>query len=120
MVDAAKKLASNDVGAMPVCDPDGRLGGVVTDRDIVVKVLAAGQDPSSVKVSDIADQPEVVTVGADDSVEEAIQTMKDNVVRRLPVIDDRDLVGMVSQADIARNCSPEQVADLVGAISDAP
>jgi CBS domain-containing protein len=66
------------------------------------------------------DKTEVVTIGADDSVEEAIRTMKQHAVRRLPVIDGRDLVGMVSQADIARAMPDAKIGDLVDAISSAP
>jgi CBS domain-containing protein len=118
--DAAQRLAADDIGILPVCNADGRLEGVVTDRDLVVKVLAAGLDPTSTTVGDLATQSEVVTIGADDSVELAMRTMKDHAVRRLPVIDGTELVGMVAQADIARNCPPEQVGELVESISSAP
>ena len=117
--EAAKKMASDDIGAMPICNGEGQLQGMITDRDIVVKVLAAGKDPSKVKVKELADQPEVVTIGADDSVEEALRTMKKHAVRRLPVIDGTELVGMVAQADIARNLPETKVGDLVDAISSA-
>jgi CBS domain-containing protein len=120
VADVARKLEQEDVGALPVCDTEGRLEGMVTDRDLVVKVLAAGLDPTTTTVGSIADQAEVVTIGADDSVEEALRTMGDHAVRRLPVIDGTDLVGMVSQADVARACPPEQVGQLVEAISSAP
>ncbi len=114
--DAAKRLAAESIGAVPVCDTDGRLRGVVTDRDLVVEVIAAGKDPAATKVIDLV-QGEAVTIGADDSVEEAIRTMQQHKVRRLPVIDGTQLVGMVSQADIARACPPERVGELVAAIS---
>ena len=119
VADAAKKMAQEDFGALPVCK-DGKLQGMVTDRDLVVGVLAEGRDPSATKVSEVIDLVEVVTIGADDSVEDAIRTMKDHAVRRLPVIDGTDLVGMVSQADIARAMPDAKVGDLVGAISQAP
>jgi len=118
--DAARKMADQNVGAIPVCDTDGRLCGVVTDRDLAVKIVAAGQDPETVRLSELVDANEVVTIGADDSVEEAIRTMKDHAVRRLPVIDGHDLVGMVSQADIARAMPDTTIGDLVDAISSAP
>jgi CBS domain-containing protein len=119
-LDAARRLAETDVGALPVCSAEGRLQGVVTDRDLVVKVLARGLDPSQVTLAEVADQPEVVTIGADDDAEEAIETMKRHAVRRLPVIDGHELVGMVSQADIARALPDVTVGDLVEAISAAP
>jgi CBS domain-containing protein len=120
VAEAAEKMAQNDYGAMPICNGEGRLQGMLTDRDIVVKVIAAGRDPQRCTVEELADQPEVVTIGADDSVEEALATMKKHKVRRLPVIDGTDLVGMVSQGDIATNYPEEKVGDLVEAISAAP
>jgi CBS domain-containing protein len=89
---------------------------MITDRDIVVKAVAEGADPTATKVEAFCeDKP--VTIGADDSVEEALQTMTDHGVRRLPVIDGHDLIGMVSQADVAKNLPEEQVGELVEAIS---
>jgi CBS domain-containing protein len=117
VAEAAKKLADSSIGAVPVCDADGKLRGVVTDRDLVIEVMAAGKVPSETKLIDLV-HGEAVTIGADDSVEEAIETMKQHQVRRLPVIDGTKLVGMVSQADVARACPPEKVGDLVAAISN--
>lgn len=120
VAEAAQRMADEDYGALPICNGDGHLEGVITDRDIVVKVIARGLDPAATKVGELAGSGEVVTIGADDSAEEAIRTMKDHGVRRLPVIDGTDLVGMVSQADIARALPDARVGDLVGAISEAP
>ena len=118
VLDAAKQLAQLDVGSMPICGEDDRLKGMLTDRDIVVKVLAEGKDPSSVKAGELGTgDGTVVTIGADDSVDEALATMSQHQVRRLPVIDGKKLVGIVSQADIARNIDEEKVGDLVEAIS---
>jgi len=119
LADAAKRLADLDVGAMPICGEDERLKGMVTDRDIVVHVLAQGKDPAETKAIELG-VDEVVTIGADDSVSEAIATMKGAKVRRLPVIDGHDMIGIVSQADIARNLSDDKIGDLVEAISSAP
>ena len=118
--DAARRLAECNIGAMPVCNADRRLEGMITDRDIAVKVVAAGLDPNSTTVGDVIRPTEVVTIGADDSVEEALRTMKDHAVRRLPVIDGREVVGMVTQADVAMNLPEGKVGDLVEAISAAP
>jgi CBS domain-containing protein len=115
---AAQRLAELDVGAMPICGEDERLKGMLTDRDIVVKVLAQGKNPSDVRAGELG-QGKPVTIGADDSVDEALATMKDHGVRRLPVIDGHDLVGMVSQADVARHLDEEKVGDLVEAISES-
>jgi CBS domain-containing protein len=119
VADAAKRLAELDVGSMPICGEDDRLKGMVTDRDIVVKVIAEGKDPSEVKVSELA-QGKPVTIGADDSVDEALDVMAEHKIRRLPVIDGHDLVGIVAQADIATEVSEKKVGDLVEAISAAP
>jgi len=117
--DAAKKMLDLDVGALPICGEDNRLKGMLTDRDIVVKAIAQGQSPAEVRAGDLG-EGKPVTIGADDSAEEALQTMIDRKVRRLPVIDGHDLVGVVSQADIATNLSDEKTGTLVEAISAAP
>jgi CBS domain-containing protein len=119
LVEAARRMKELGVGALPICGEDNRLKGMITDRDIVVGCIADGGDPSSVKVSELA-EGKPVTIGADDSVEEALHTMRDHGVRRLPVIDGHELVGVVSQADIAKNLPEESVGELVEAISSAP
>jgi CBS domain-containing protein len=119
ILDAAKRLADLDVGALPICGEDNRLKGMLTDRDIAVKVLAQGKDPSSTTAGELG-QGKPVTIGADDSVEEALRTMASHKVRRLPVIDGHDLIGIVSQADLARNVDEDKVGELVEAISAAP
>lgn len=116
---AAQKMRDLGVGALPICGEDNRLKGMITDRDIVLNCVAEGMDTTQTKVQDYAGA-EVVTIGADDSVEEALTTMSRAGVRRLPVIDGHDLVGMVSQADIARNLPEDKVGDLLEAISSAP
>jgi CBS domain-containing protein len=119
VTDAARKMRDLGVGALPICGEDNRLAGMITDRDIVLTCVAEGHDTTEMKVSEYAGD-EVVTIGADDSVDEALATMTRAGVRRLPVIDGHDLVGMVSQADIARNLPDDKVGDLVAAISSAP
>src|SRR4051812_48785301 len=121
VLEAAKRLAELDVGSMPICGEDDRLKGMLTDRDIVVKVLARGKDPSSTKAGELGQgDGKTITIGADDSIEEALRTMIEHKVRRLPVIDGHRLVGIISQADIARNLDEEKTGDLVEAISSAP
>ena len=119
LVDAARKMRELDVGALPICGEDDRLKGMLTDRDIVVKALAQGKDPSSTRAGELA-EGKPVTIGADDSVDLALRTMKDHKVRRLPVIDGHDLIGVVSQADLAKSIDEDKVGDLVEAISAAP
>jgi len=111
----AKRLAQSGVGAMPICDGD-RLQGLITDRDIVTKVIAEGRDPNTVTAREL-ETGKPVTIGADDSIEEALQTMGTHKVRRLPVIDGHSLVGMVSQADLVRALPRERAGELVAAIS---
>jgi CBS domain-containing protein len=117
--DAARKMKDLDVGALPICGEDDRLAGMISDRDIVLNCVAEAMDVSQVKVEDYAGG-EVVTIGADDPIEEALATMSRAGVRRLPVIDGHDLVGMISQADIAEQLGDRQVADLLEAVSSAP
>jgi CBS domain-containing protein len=119
LADAARKMRDLDVGALPICGEDNRLKGMITDRDIVVKCIADGANPQTVTVGELADG-KPVTIGADDSVEEALHTMTEHSVRRLPVIDGHDLVGIVSQADIAKNLPEDRIGELVEAISSTP
>ena len=116
LVEAARLMRELGVGALPICGEDNRLKGMVTDRDIVVKCIADGGDPQQVKASALA-EGKPVTVGADDDIDVALHTMADHKVRRLPVIDGHDLVGIISQADIARNLPEEKIGDLVEAVS---
>jgi CBS domain-containing protein len=119
IAEAARKMRDLEVGALPICGEDNRLKGVITDRDIVLNCVAEGLDANAVRVEDYAGD-EVVTIGADDDIEEALSTMSRAGVRRLPVIDGHDLVGMISQADIARNLPEDRIGALVEAISSAP
>src|SRR4051812_1408298 len=91
LVDAAEKMRDLDVGALPICGDDNRLKGMITDRDIVTQCVAEGKSPSDCRVEEYT--AEAVTIGADDSIEEALKTMTEHGVRRLPVIDGHDLVG---------------------------
>jgi len=118
LVDAARKMRDLDVGALPICGEDNRLKGVLTDRDIVVKCLADGGDPATATAGQFG-EGKPVTIGADDSVEEALATMSKHQVRRLPVIDGHDLVGMLAQADVARHLNKKDTGDLVQDISGA-
>lgn len=116
LAQAARKMKDLDVGSLPICGEDNRLKGMLTDRDIVVKCLADGGDPNSTTAGQLA-EGKPVTIGADDSIEEAIRTMQEHQVRRLPVIDGHNLVGMLTQADIARNYPEDRVGELVEFIS---
>lgn len=117
--EAAQKMRDLEVGALPICGDDNRLAGMITDRDIVIRCVADGKDTNEVRVQEFAGD-EVVTIGADDDIDEALSTMARKGVRRLPVIDGHDLVGMISQADIAKNLPEEKAGRLLEAISAAP
>lgn len=114
--DAARKMRDLDVGSLPICGDDSRLKGLLTGRDIVIRCLAEGGDARTVTAGELG-QGKPVTIGADDSIEEAIRTMQHHQIRRLPVIDGHDLVGMLSQGDIARNYPEDRVGELVEFIS---
>lgn len=114
--DAALRMAALGVGSLPICGEDDRLKGMVTDRDIVVKVLAAGKDPRAVHAGELA-QGEAVTIGADDDTAELLRTMVEHRVRRLPVIDGDRLVGVVAVADVARTLENPDSGALIDALS---
>ena len=116
LVAAARKMRDLDIGSMPICGDDDRLKGMITDRDIVVRCVAEGNDPSEMRAGELG-QGKPVTIGADDPVEEILRTMAQYKVRRLPVIDGQRLVGIVSQGDVAKNLPEERVGELVEAIS---
>jgi CBS domain-containing protein len=119
LTEAARKMRDLDVGALPICGEDNRLHGMITDRDITVGCVAGGGDPTSTTVKEFAGE-KPVTIGADDSVENALRTMAEHGVRRLPVIDGHELIGMLTQADVAKNCPADKIAELVEAISSTP
>ncbi|MHA6794438.1 CBS domain-containing protein [Pseudonocardia bannensis] len=114
--EAAVRMADHEVGALPICGEDDRLAGMITDRDIVVRVLAQGKDPRAVHVGELA-QGETVTIGADDDAAELLRTMAEHQVRRVPVIDGHRLVGVVALADVARSLDDAGTGLLVEALS---
>jgi CBS domain-containing protein len=116
LTQAARKMAELDVGALPICGEDNRLKGMLTDRDIVVRALGQGRNPDDLTAGELA-EGKPVTIGADDDVSDVLRTMSSHQVRRLPVIDGHDLVGMVAVADVARALSDRPVGDLIDAIS---
>ncbi|MGW4247089.1 CBS domain-containing protein [Nocardia sp. NPDC004722] len=113
---AARQMVDLEVGALPICGEDGKLKGMLTDRDIVVKVVAQRMDPNGVKVSELAEGVPVVAQ-ADDDVRRVLELMATHQVRRLPVLDQNRLVGIISQADIARLLEHQASGEVVEAIS---
>ncbi|WP_309102839.1 CBS domain-containing protein [Microbacterium sp.] len=113
---AAAVMSELDVGALPICGENGKLKGMLTDRDIVVRAVAEGLDPETTPAGALA-QGKPVTVRATDDIDVALKRMQEHQVRRLPVIEDHLLVGIVSQADVARSLSPELTGETVEGIS---
>jgi len=117
LFEAARRMARLNIGSLPICGDDQRLHGLITDRDIVVKVVAERLDPGKISAGDLA-QGKPVTIGADAELDEIIDTMEQRKVRRLPVIDeDHKLVGIVSQTDVAKAADGGASAHLVRALS---
>ncbi|GAA4891618.1 CBS domain-containing protein [Actinomycetospora straminea] len=113
---AASTMQRLGVGALPICGQDNKLKGMITDRDIVIKVVADGKDSSSVTVGELQ-QPEAVTIGADDDADEILATMREHKVRRLPVIDGNELVGVIALADVAKALDNPTTGQLVDVLS---
>jgi CBS domain-containing protein len=115
---AARQMRELDVGALPICGEDDRLHGIITDRDIVVKCVAEGCDPRTMTAGELA-QGRPVTIDADADLADVLYMMEEHRIRRLPVIDDRRLVGMISEADLALNLPDQAVGRFIEAICSA-
>ncbi len=109
VIAAARLLRQSNVGALPVCDNQRRLRGVLTDRDIVTRCVAAGADPQTTPIREIMSRG-VVTAGPFDEVEQAARLMSGDQVRRLPVVSEGKLVGVLSLCDLARNVNCDMEA----------
>ena len=112
---AAQHMREMGVGALPISGDDDRLHGMITDRDIVIKCIAAGNDPNTTTAGELA-QGSTYHVDAGASIEEMLNVMEEHQVRRLPVIDSHRLVGIVSEADIARHLPEHAIVQFVKAI----
>jgi CBS domain-containing protein len=115
LADAAEVMKGQDVGSVPVVE-DGRLAGIVTDRDIVTRAVAERRNPQAVKVEEIASH-DLVTVESEQDLDDALALMARHKVRRLPVLEGGRLVGMLAQADIALGAKEEKVGEMVEQIS---
>ena len=112
---AAKMMKQEDVGLAPVVQGD-RLVGTLTDRDIVVRVVAEGKDPQTVTAREVA-STDLITIDPQQDLDEALRLMASKQVRRLPVVEEGRLVGVLAQADIAREADEQQTSRLVEDIS---
>ena len=116
---AAQHMRDLGVGALPILGDDNRLHGMITDRDIVIKCIAAGHDPHTTTAGELA-QGATYHVGAEASIEQMLSVMEEHQVRRLPVIEEHRLLGIVSEADIARHLPEHVIARFVTAICAPP
>ncbi|MDF5756297.1 CBS domain-containing protein [Spongiactinospora sp. TRM90649] len=114
---AARRMAELDVGALPVCGADKRLKGIITDRDIVVKAIAKGKDPADINAGDLIGRAEVWSIDATTDIDEVLRQMVEHKVRRLPVLENEELIGIISQADLAAKLPEDKIGELVQAIS---
>ncbi len=115
VVEAARRMLADDVGSLPVVDGE-TLVGMVTDRDLVLHVIAKDLDPHKVPVADVCSEDPVIAE-PEESLDDALQRMASEQVRRLPVVTGGKLVGILAQADIARTARPESTGRLVEEIS---
>lgn len=116
VVEAAQLMEREGVGSIPVCE-NGKLVGIVTDRDIALRVVAGGRDPRETKIQDVMTR-DPQAVGVDEPIDRVMEMMESRQVRRIPVIDGGGkLVGIIAQADIARMGDDDATGDVVQAIS---
>jgi CBS domain-containing protein len=115
-IEAAKKMMTEDVGSLPVVQGE-QLVGMVTDRDLVLQVMAKDLDPNAVPVSQVCSEDPVVAT-PEEPLEQALQRMAKEQVRRLPVVEGQKLVGILAQADVARTADASSTGQLVEKISE--
>jgi CBS domain-containing protein len=116
VVDAARLMREQDVGSLPVTDNE-KLVGMITDRDITTRVVAEAANPKMISVGDVYSR-DLISVEPDQDLDEALRLMARHQVRRLPVIENGSLVGIVAQADIALSENEKKTGELVEAISE--
>ena len=120
VADAAGLMEQYDVGVIPLADDDGRLAGLVTDRDLVLRVLAKRRHPSEVTLGEVA-TTNVTTITPDANIADARQLMAEGRIRRLPVVKDGSLVGILALGDIAvADASKRAVGEVLGEVSESP
>ncbi|MEV0030738.1 CBS domain-containing protein [Nocardia sp. NPDC050793] len=112
---AAEMMRNLDVGALPICHND-RLIGMLTDRDIVVRCIAEGHNPGRIRAGDLA-KGTPRWVDADADLQQVLEMMEQNQIKRLPVIEGKRLVGMICESDLAKNVTDAQLAEFISAVS---
>lgn len=113
--EVARMMRAGDVGAVVVADDQRQLVGILTDRDIVVRVVADDLDPHEVRVRDVCSRRDLSVLHPEDSVEDAVRLIREHAVRRIPVVEDGHVVGMVSIGDLARTRDPDSALAEVSA-----
>ena len=118
--EAARLMDEEDVGSLPVVDDGERLIGIVTDRDVAVRVVGRGLDSDTTVVGEVASR-DVVSLTPDHDLDDALKLMAQQQVRRVPiVVRENQLVGMLAQADVARGAKDKTTGEVVEAISRTP
>ena len=112
LMQAAQTMRDMNVGSLPICGNDKKLHGIITDRDIVIKCLADGKDPNTCTAGELA-QGHIAWVDADTEMAQIVDMMGREQVKRMPVIDDHQLVGMISESDLARHLDDHQLSKFV-------
>ncbi len=115
---AARKMREMNVGSLPICGNDDRLHGILTDRDIVLKCVATGRNPATVTAGELA-QGKPRTVEATTDVDQVLQEMEQHRVRRMPVIENHRVIGMITEADLGRSLPEAKVGHFVEAVCSA-
>lgn len=116
---AAQMMRDMQVGSLPICGPDNKLKGILTDRDIVVNCIAQGRDPAKITAGELA-SGELVWVDARADEDEVLMLMERHAIRRVPVMEDHVLVGMISEGDLARHLDDAKLHHFVSTITQAP
>jgi CBS domain-containing protein len=118
LAEAAKKMASQDIGSLPVCSDKRKLLGIITDRDITVRAVARGLDPNQTKVQDVMTK-DVLSCHADSAIEEACELMERQQVRRVVVTDSEDTpIGILSLGDIALSLRENRAGEVLRKVSE--
>ncbi|HEX6081771.1 MAG TPA: CBS domain-containing protein [Methylomirabilota bacterium] len=113
--EAAEAMRANDIGTVIATNDQGRIAGILTDRDIAVRVVAEGRDPRATRIDDIASH-DLVALSPDDPIDRAVEAMRERALRRLPVVQDGKVVGIVSLGDLALERDPDSaLADISAA-----
>jgi CBS domain-containing protein len=115
LLSAARMMRDLNVGSLPICGRDDRLHGIITDRDIVIRCVAEGRDPAQVRAEEFAQQ-RVHWVDASDDEDQVVRVMEEHQIRRVPVLENKRLVGMISEADLAQQLPEDKLAHFVESI----